>query len=89
MKATEYKLAKKLWLYEQQKGKCFYCGNDFTVHQMTFEHLTRKRDGGTNHISNLALACGFCNQYRELENASLKARVRFLKRHIHFIHTGR
>lgn len=88
MKATERKRLKKLWLYEKQKGKCFYCGNPFTIHQLTFEHLTRKREGGTNHISNLALACIFCNQYREIEGASLKVRLRFIRRHTHYIHTS-
>lgn len=79
MKATERKRAKKASLYEKQKGKCYYCGNGFTIKQLTWEHVQRKREGGTNHISNLALSCLFCNQYRELENASLRARMRFLK----------
>lgn len=88
-RSKDEKKRKKALLYERQKGRCFYCSNDFTILQLTFDHVQRKRDGGSNHISNLVLACLFCNQYRELEHASEEARRKFLKRHIHFIHTGR
>lgn len=89
LSVSQKKKIKKGILYEQQKGKCHYCGNGFTKHQLTFDHVVRRKDGGTSHISNLVLACAFCNQYRELENASEEARLRFLRRHVHYIHTRR
>lgn len=89
LSVSQKKKIKKAILYEQQKGKCHYCWNGFTIHQLTFDHVIRRREGGSSHISNLVLACLFCNQYRELENASEEARKKFLKRHVHYIHTRR
>jgi 5-methylcytosine-specific restriction endonuclease McrA len=31
---------------------------------MTIEHLIAKRDGGTNAIENLRIACYYCNHFR-------------------------
>ena len=48
-------------LLKRDGGNCFYCGeplkNDITV-----EHLVGRAHGGPNHISNLVLAHGQCNQ---------------------------
>lgn len=89
LSVSQKKKIKKNILYDKQKGKCLYCGNGVTIHQLTFDHVIRRKDGGTGYISNLVLACTFCNQYRELENASEEACMKFLKRHIHYIHTRR
>jgi hypothetical protein len=43
---------------------CFYCRWWFLIDHLTFEHLRNRSEGGTNAISNLALACYECNQYR-------------------------
>jgi 5-methylcytosine-specific restriction endonuclease McrA len=80
--------SKKKRLYAQQKGKCHYCGNPVPYHRITFDHIVRRRHGGTNHISNLVLACQPCNQYREMEDAAPEVKQRFLRRMTHYIHTG-
>lgn len=89
MKGMNSKLKKKrkLALYQAQKGRCQYCGNAFLLHELTFDHVIRKKDGGGNNIENLVLACSFCNTYRELEHASDELKQRFLRHHTHFIHT--
>mgnify|MGYP003456515083 CR=1 FL=1 len=87
LKHSEKKKLKKRILYERQRGCCYYCGNGFAVKRMTFDHVVRRKDGGTWHITNLVLACGFCNQYRELDGAPIKTNIKLLKQHVHFIHT--
>lgn len=84
---SKLKRKKKFALFQSQKGCCHYCGNKFLLDEFTFDHVIRKRDGGTNRISNLVLACQFCNLYRELEHASEESKQRFPKRHVHYIHT--
>lgn len=44
---------------------CHYCGNLFGLKHLTFDHVTRKRDGGRFTLSNLVLACELCNLARE------------------------
>jgi len=85
---SSVKQSKKRLLYERQRGRCHYCGNPFTIAQLTFDHVLRRKDGGTSTITNLVLACRPCNQYREMADASPEAKQRFLKRHTHYIHTG-
>lgn len=61
---------KKDYLYEKQAGACAYCGNKFPLHWLTFDHVIRKKDGGTSRIENLVLACQPCNSYRESQPGS-------------------
>lgn len=47
----------------RKSGCCAYCGEAFrTEREMTIDHIRPRSKGGTNHISNLALACRDCNQ---------------------------
>lgn len=71
---------KKRALYERQRGNCHYCGNYFPFHKITFDHVIRKRDGGSNRMENLVLACLPCNQYREMDNASEYVKAKFIQR---------
>lgn len=73
--------AKKWKLFRLQNGRCYYCHNAFVFSNFTFDHVIRKKDGGTNSIHNLVLACAFCNQYRELDGASSEAKQRFIRNH--------
>lgn len=48
------------YLLEKWGRKCCYCGAQNVPLQI--EHLSPKSQGGSNRISNLALACAACNQ---------------------------
>jgi len=52
-------------LYKRRKGVCAYCSLWFERRFMTIDHIIPKRDGGTNALKNLTLACWLCNQLRE------------------------
>ncbi|GER71321.1 hypothetical protein BpJC7_26240 [Weizmannia acidilactici] len=50
-------------LYTAHDGKCIYCGKSEAEAgcRHHIDHVTPIRRGGTNHISNLVLACASCN----------------------------
>jgi len=43
---------------------CCYCNVVFLVDDLTVEHIMPKCLGGTNDLSNIALACSPCNSER-------------------------
>ena len=51
---------------QQFGGECFYCDQPMppqtTSHHATRDHVRPKRDGGTDYLHNLVLACGACNR---------------------------
>lgn len=55
---------KKQRLFLKQNGQCKYCEQPFALHELTIDHVLRRRDGGSNKIDNLVLACSPCNQRR-------------------------
>lgn len=57
------------YLLEKWKRECAYCGEKDTPLQI--EHIDPKANGGSNRISNLAIACHPCNQ--EKDHQSLDA----------------
>jgi 5-methylcytosine-specific restriction endonuclease McrA len=50
------------YLLEKWERKCAYCGKENVPLQV--EHILARTNGGTDRISNLALACGPCNQVK-------------------------
>jgi len=65
---------KKCALFEDQYGLCWLCHMPmhmeynypyFDDHYATFDHLIRKRDGGTRHSNNVLLAHMKCNNERK------------------------
>jgi 5-methylcytosine-specific restriction endonuclease McrA len=61
----------RMWVRRQlvklQGGLCCYCGRSFTKRgptRPTIEHKKAIMDGGTDDLSNLAVACLHCNQHR-------------------------
>jgi 5-methylcytosine-specific restriction endonuclease McrA len=58
--------------FERQEGFCYYCGEllyksfDSSVH---IDHKTPISRGGSNNISNIALACSACNQKKFTKTA--------------------
>lgn len=50
----------KEYLLEKFDRKCVYCGKSGVV--LNVEHIIPKARGGSNRVSNLAIACVQCNQ---------------------------
>lgn len=72
-KIKRHKMRRKLW--DRQGGKCHWCKRPMiwskrkddarqSPELATFEHLKERALGGSNHFSNLALACYRCNNER-------------------------
>jgi 5-methylcytosine-specific restriction endonuclease McrA len=56
------------YLLEKWQRKCAYCGAKNIP--LEVEHITPKSRGGTNRISNLALACRACNERKGSQTAT-------------------
>jgi 5-methylcytosine-specific restriction endonuclease McrA len=46
----------------KQGGTCYYCDTPLKGMRQNVEHIVPKSKGGTNHKSNLVLACSYCNK---------------------------
>lgn len=55
---------KREQLLEKHGPYCCYCGKYLTKKDRTIEHLIARRDGGSNRLDNLRLACYYCNHSR-------------------------
>lgn len=53
-------------VYNKSNGYCVYCGKRFRflAYEWTIDHLIPSSRGGSNRLSNLALACKPCNQLK-------------------------
>lgn len=54
--------SRKAKLAARDGKKCFYHGEAMSLNDLTIEHLLNKSHGGTDHDSNLCLACEECNR---------------------------
>ena len=48
-------------VYERQKGKCAFCGQDFAIERLQGDHITPWSKGGTTVIENCQMLCAQCN----------------------------
>ncbi len=51
-------------LYGEQDGHCNGCREHFKSVNLTVDHIIARKVGGTDHISNLQLLCGYCNSVK-------------------------
>ena len=50
---------KRVW--EKTQGKCYYCGVEISLEEMTVDHLQPMSQNGTNDLDNLVPTCRSCN----------------------------
>ena len=55
----------KAELYESQKGICNGCCIQFSVNDLTFDHIQPKCSGGTDTPENFQLLCYDCNKLKD------------------------
>lgn len=48
-------------LFKEQDGKCFYCGEEFSIEQLDIEHLMPRSLTNDNSLRNKVLICRMCN----------------------------
>jgi 5-methylcytosine-specific restriction endonuclease McrA len=48
-------------IYEQQHGKCWWCGIDLTGKKYHKDHRIAKTNGGSNNPENIVISCPRCN----------------------------
>ena len=58
-----YKTHRKT-LYGEQGGHCNGCGEHFKPQNLTVDHIIPRAKGGTDHLGNLQLLCGYCNSVK-------------------------
>ncbi len=58
-----YKTHKKT-LYGYQGGHCNGCSEHFKPQNLTVDHIIPRSSGGTDHLDNLQLLCGYCNSVK-------------------------
>ena len=65
----------KLIKFEEQDGKCGYCGDTITMEKSVCDHRVPYADGGLTELDNLVVSCKRCNadksalKYEEWEKA--------------------
>ena len=52
----------KRLLFDIQKHRCVYCGNQYRHDELEIEHMIPKALGGQDNIRNCQLACSGCNK---------------------------
>lgn len=66
--------SQKAALFKRDGCRCFYCQREFSINELTQEHLLSAVHGGPNRIENKVLACQPCNQ--KAGNKSLIEKIR-------------
>ena len=56
--------ANKSELYGEQGGNCTGCKEHFKPQNLTIDHIIPRSKGGTDHLTNLQLLCGYCNSVK-------------------------
>lgn len=70
---------------ERAAGRCEYCGLPQAATSVPFEidHIIARKHGGPTIASNLAIACSYCNSFKDLDIAGLDPKTKKLTRLFH------
>lgn len=52
-------------LYRRDRHICAYCGNSFSTHRLSRDHITPQSRGGSNIWENVVTACLSCNKKKD------------------------
>lgn len=78
-KLLRYNDAKnKRYLYGVQGGHCAGCADHFLIRNLEVDHIVPRAKGGTDHLDNLQLLCGYCNRvkgHRGMEYLRMKLQI--------------
>lgn len=56
------KKSHKMYIYKRDGGKCYYCGKELSVRQISLDHYLPRSSSGTDDIFNIVLSCKKCNR---------------------------
>lgn len=54
----------KIYIYERDNRRCFYCNKYLKFKQITLDHYLPKSYGGTQDVYNLVVCCKKCNKLK-------------------------
>ncbi len=66
-------------IFLRDQHTCQYCGNDFSRHQLTLDHVTPIVQGGQKSWNNIVTACKSCNQ-KKGGRTPVQASMRLIKK---------
>ena len=66
-------------ILKEHNYKCIYCGKQFSIFEMTKEHIIPVSVGGNNTKENIVPACGSCNTKM---NSNLNLKIQILESRI-------
>ncbi len=49
------------WIFQRDGFRCVYCGNAFSVDELTVDHVEPRVKGGDSSVGNLVTCCRACN----------------------------
>jgi len=54
----------KLYIYNRENKKCYFCDKDLKFKQITLDHYIPLSKGGVDEIYNIVTSCKTCNKYK-------------------------
>lgn len=54
----------KLYIYQRDEFKCYYCHKPLKYNKITLDHYVPKSHKGTTDVFNLVTCCKFCNKQK-------------------------
>lgn len=64
-KNMNIKTIDKLYIYQRDQCKCYYCHKALKYNKITLDHYLPKSHKGTTDVFNLVTCCKFCNKQKK------------------------